>query len=181
MVRKSENHICSLSLIQQSVNNLSVFNIKSLISDWRLPFTSDAQFPVYMQYRCPRHTISLDNASKYGWKKRNKHLFENWLESVPVQSLFFLGLSLKLKGSAAVVWISSFDSKRSRFTFVQRLLLFPTCSTLNKGFTHKHMLTISLFPWTRGNHSKLFYLSLYHRFGFCLTLQLHNLFHTIIY
>lgn len=41
--------------------------------------------------------------------------------------------------------------------------------------------TTSSFLQTRGNHIKLFSLSLWHRFGLCLTLHLYNLFPTVIY
>lgn len=116
--------------------------------------------------------------------KQRKHTLtwfwseETWLKSVPVLSLTSLGLSVKLKGSALVVWASTLGSSGSWFASVQRQLHFPTFSALNRGFTHKahtHHKLVSMYL------GKCCFFSVGHRFGFCLTLKLNSLFHTVIY
>lgn len=63
------------------------------------------------------------------------------------------GLLLNLKGSATMVWGSSFGSKGSWFMSVQRQLHFPTFYALNRGYVHH----TSLYPCTLRDHSKLFF------------------------
>lgn len=85
---------------------------------------------------------------------------EKWLKSAPVLSLAPLGLlSLKLKGSASVVWASTLGSRGSRFRSVQRQLHFPTFSALNRGFTHKAHTALFAVPWESQQDVFLFFFS----------------------
>lgn len=58
-----------------------------------------------------------------------KYVSDKWFWSVKKS----LGLLLKLKGFAYVVWASALGSKGSRFMSAQRPIHFPTSSTPRKG------------------------------------------------